>query len=702
MAAKRRVSLTQRIQKLVLHTQFLPFLWLYRLIYMLSVKLTVRWLRRIDGVRAIYLRRGLAGPDPVFGLSDIDLLVLVDDAPPERAAGKIRYHYDLLRQVVPMLGEGELGVYTPTEMRLLHLHVPFYRGRFERGRNAWKRLWGEDLFSLLPSDHDDDRDLARWELLPSWFYLSQELVRDDARPDFERRYVAYKMLADTCRAACSALGEEAGSSRLAALRNGASRWPELAEGLDTLCTWRDGAFTSGSIDPDSLVSTFRTLASRSCGAHVRAGDVSVSMHIEEPLAEDLGVRIGDDQLRRIASSVGELPGVERAVIVPRLSFTALAAVGLEPGELSGATIDAYDLLLTGSQMPSVEALRRLNRALRPSWPAVRPYFFDGSIALALSPVRSRPVRFAADCPELTAWIEQPRALMPGLELASEIDVEKPLGQPGDLRLRAVSLLEYLQEDDAIRLPTTEFLVLFWEAMRAACVAVGHREGRVSVPVGSSQVVENLRRLAPEQAVVLEQVHEQYRNLVRGESSEAARYVTWTRAFAAQISELLTAPGSHARDLPEPARLELTVSVLIVTRNRSARLGEALRSLTTQTRPPDQVVVVDNASNDDTAEVAMSFADRLLLEVVREERIGIPFARNAGLEACSGDVVASMDDDCIADPSWLAELEAPLLKDPDLGAGGGEVLPVEGQRGLVAEFYRHHQQAHSCWANEAIE
>ena len=85
-------------------------------------------------------------------------------------------------------------------------------------------------------------------------------------------------------------------------------------------------------------------------------------------------------------------------------------------------------------------------------------------------------------------------------------------------------------------------------------------------------------------------------------------------------------------------------------------------------------------------MAGSFATRLNLTVVREERIGIPFARNTALKYCTGDIVAVMDDDCVAWPRWLKELEIPFLKDPYIGAVGGSVVPLEGQRELAARFY----------------
>ena len=106
------------------------------------------------------------------------------------------------------------------------------------------------------------------------------------------------------------------------------------------------------------------------------------------------------------------------------------------------------------------------------------------------------------------------------------------------------------------------------------------------------------------------------------------------------------------------------------------------------------LVVDNASTDETSSVALSFADTCNLELVREETVGIPYARNAGVAHCTGDVVAFLDDDCEAAPGWLAALEVPFLKDPNVGAVGGEgsraARPTRGRK-------REGGMRERCWS-----
>ncbi len=132
--------------------------------------------------------------------------------------------------------------------------------------------------------------------------------------------------------------------------------------------------------------------------------------------------------------------------------------------------------------------------------------------------------------------------------------------------------------------------------------------------------------------------------------------------------------------------DLSISVIIITRNRSESLQDTLTSLTRQTRQPDEVVVVDNASEDNTRETIMSFKDKLNIQYVHESKRGIPYARNAGIRCASGDIISSIDDDCIADEDWLKNIERPFIKDPNIGIVGGEVSYFKIGGSSIENFY----------------
>jgi glycosyltransferase involved in cell wall biosynthesis len=99
-----------------------------------------------------------------------------------------------------------------------------------------------------------------------------------------------------------------------------------------------------------------------------------------------------------------------------------------------------------------------------------------------------------------------------------------------------------------------------------------------------------------------------------------------------------------------------ITVLICTRNRAKQLSECLISLVKQSEKPDSVVLVDNGSSDNTKQVCRHFKQQLTISYVFEPTIGLPFARNASIQAAHGSILAFIDDDCIADLNWISNLK----------------------------------------------
>jgi glycosyltransferase involved in cell wall biosynthesis len=101
----------------------------------------------------------------------------------------------------------------------------------------------------------------------------------------------------------------------------------------------------------------------------------------------------------------------------------------------------------------------------------------------------------------------------------------------------------------------------------------------------------------------------------------------------------------------PSLAEPLVTAAIPVRDGEAYLAEAIESVLAQSRPCDQVIVVDNGSSDRSAEIAAGFGAPV--EVVSEPRPGIGAARNAALRAARGDYFAFLD----ADDLWATEKTA---------------------------------------------
>jgi glycosyltransferase involved in cell wall biosynthesis len=100
-----------------------------------------------------------------------------------------------------------------------------------------------------------------------------------------------------------------------------------------------------------------------------------------------------------------------------------------------------------------------------------------------------------------------------------------------------------------------------------------------------------------------------------------------------------------------------------------------------------VIVVDNNSHDNTREIALKFNDNFKFKYVLEMTRGIPYARNTGINNATGDIVAFIDDDCEANEDWLKNIEKPFIKDPNIGAVGGNLSYARvGEGSMIEEFY----------------
>lgn len=132
-----------------------------------------------------------------------------------------------------------------------------------------------------------------------------------------------------------------------------------------------------------------------------------------------------------------------------------------------------------------------------------------------------------------------------------------------------------------------------------------------------------------------------------------------------------------------------VSVIVTALNDETLIKDCLVSLLRMDYPPErrEILVVDNGSTDRTAEIVKSFPVRY----IQEERRGRSYARNQGIEASNGEILAFTDPDCVVSTRWLHELVRAFEED-GVGGVGGEVLPYPGK--TPAEQYAFRRVSHS--------
>jgi len=141
-----------------------------------------------------------------------------------------------------------------------------------------------------------------------------------------------------------------------------------------------------------------------------------------------------------------------------------------------------------------------------------------------------------------------------------------------------------------------------------------------------------------------------------------------QAVREAFTEVPLAPG-----LPWPR-----VSVVVCTYNGRRTIRDCLEGLSRLAYPNYEVIVVDDGSTDDTAAIARQFDCRL----IQTENRGLANARNTGLGAATGEIVAYLDDDAYPDAQWLTYLAATFMSTTHAGVGGPNIAPPGD--GTIAE------------------
>ncbi len=134
--------------------------------------------------------------------------------------------------------------------------------------------------------------------------------------------------------------------------------------------------------------------------------------------------------------------------------------------------------------------------------------------------------------------------------------------------------------------------------------------------------------------------------------------------------------------PEPggdgqaARPRRTVSLITTVLNERGSIAPLLDSIAAQTRPPDEIIIIDAGSTDGTCDIINDYLKRGL----RARLIVVPGAsrahgRNLAIRRARGEIIASIDAGCVATRDWLEQLVGGLAH----CEGGGEVEFADGDK-----------------------
>jgi glycosyltransferase involved in cell wall biosynthesis len=112
---------------------------------------------------------------------------------------------------------------------------------------------------------------------------------------------------------------------------------------------------------------------------------------------------------------------------------------------------------------------------------------------------------------------------------------------------------------------------------------------------------------------------------------------------------------------------VTITVVVCAHNEEHFIAACLHSLLAQTRRPDEIILINNASADRTGAVARAVPG---VRVIDEPRRGLVVARERGRREATGDILVYVDADCRAPLTWLERVESRFARDVELLALSG--------------------------------
>ncbi|HXG85360.1 MAG TPA: glycosyltransferase [Pyrinomonadaceae bacterium] len=171
-------------------------------------------------------------------------------------------------------------------------------------------------------------------------------------------------------------------------------------------------------------------------------------------------------------------------------------------------------------------------------------------------------------------------------------------------------------------------------------------------------------------------------------SGSAKYDSQKSRFASELNR--RAVNRHDWKTRKPS-----VSVVISSYNYAHFIGETIQSVLNQTYPAHEIIIVDDGSTDNSAEVIQAFGERV--KFVRQQNQGVCVARNRGAEMATGDILAFLDSDDIWLPNKLEKQVAAFLADDEVGIVSCGIRHFDKEGKTIAEYV----DGRSGWCDKDI-
>lgn len=682
MASRKKTILL----RLMVSLQFWPFTAIFSAIYRLAVWISVLSVSRFPGVLAVYLSGSLARSSAIYGLSDIDFTIFIQGNKSEDVIRKIRHLFLRLKRWFPMLGSAEeKGVYFLLDFIEDYKRYPMLQHLFDKNFYGHRLLWGKDVLAQLDLPYLSCRDVLLTYVWKLRYWMEKVLffLERDNLTEIQQYHTFYKAISNISDIYLKMILPkkriEDREEALLMLKNVLD--DDDMETIDQLLANHHCFYRRRDISLDTLFLLFKKHIGRCLKAIDEAYKISPpSEHwigINRPLLRNIDTEVLRDEkwVRTIKSICGGNIKVE--------VFNTLS---VPVSTLDCTYFGRSTYLVCCSKPLNLLQVTRLQAFYRRE-------MLDSAILLVKE---SSMFVYAVHSDMLEHWMYTPIEEQ-HMFLAWFSSRETALASETVSRLikrlhpQISEIRTFAAGRKIRRLDSKIYLNFFFSALQRLIFYRSLVSGKFLYLETAEEICSYLLKNTPLTKNFLERLLNVFINEKKGKSDLPYINMEKTSAFLRLFSDIVNNNDSFKRLASLNSiddRVNLKISVVVITRNRAQQLKACLYSIYDQRRPPDEVIVVDNGSTDSTKDVVSAFNASRSVSYVFEPIPGVSQARNAGVTAASGDIVAFLDDDAVAAYDWLFFIEQSFSKDPRIGIVGGAIHHMVEDRTDVV--YRYHE------------
>lgn len=660
------------ITRWVLRLHRRPFVWLYHFYYWLAVQCSRLLIRRVPGVRSIYLTGSWVRRDILYGLSDLDFKVFVAGPRDPGIQDLIRRRFAWLRRFFPMLGSpDEKGVYFLDAFEADYRNYPLVRHLFDARYFRHQRIWGEDLIPRLPIRPwtGIDQEECAFARLRDWIERIHLCTDHDRLEPIHRQHLFFKAISDVALLAIRIGDPDFAFSGRAEILDHLSREMEepYRRWIRNLISENRMLYRRRLNSDDENFQLFKKVVAYCSDAlSASAPRPSIPLEIEESFQR----WICRDDADAAAMKLQELsPYIRKVTVFP------WCPLPINPWDFDFFGRPAY-LLECSDPMPLDEFRSLRDYCRKVLHPTARVVLkeYDAYVSTVDANLVDHWGSFRGSTDLMYAF------------LGNNATGAQAVFDPQGIRHRMTAFREQLEaalrHSDAGRMDPSVFPFFLFNALRMLILEREFGMGRWRRLPTADAVVEFLNRHTPLNPSFSQKLMEQYVRAVRHGGSFDERLLPKSRALLLEMLEIAARRKTwdsleKLNTMPDARYLAVTVAV--ATRDRPRSLERCLNSIARLIPAPSELIIVDSGGISSSQRIVDKLHLPFPVQLLKGERIGIAAARNMAVRAAKGEIIAFVDDDACVSPDWLDFVERAFLRDPRIGLVSGAILNMPCDR-----------------------